>query len=188
MPVKANKSGVRPSTAKPKAAGGLENEAPNKQLVQKNATNIGETFKALKPEVQSTLDKIFSQVELVSNTLNLLEKRIAYSEDRMFEVLNYIKDHDVSVRPKLVPNYPTFIPSMLGHNQPGNGPLHEVSEPGYIIRPHLENLGGSVAGTHDSYPSPMETNNYRIAEGLKTNEAGEDFFRSTNVFSQGHKY
>ncbi len=88
-------------------------------MVKRSAVNIGETFKALKPEVQTTLDKIFSQVELVSNTLGLLEKRIAYSEDRMFEVLNYIKDHDVSIRPKLVPNYPTFIPQFSGRYADG---------------------------------------------------------------------
>jgi hypothetical protein len=56
------------------------------------------------------LDKIFQQVEIVSGTLSLLEKRVAYSEDRMFDVLNYIKDHDVGIRPKLVPNYPMFTP------------------------------------------------------------------------------
>jgi hypothetical protein len=102
----------------------------------------------------------------------------------MFDVLNYIKDHDVSVRPKLVPNYPTFVPMYSGQHF-ANGP---VSEPGYIIRPHMENLNlGSGLGTHDSYPSPIDVQ-YRIAEGLKTKDAGEDFFRSTNVFSQGNKY
>ena len=59
------------------------------------------------------MDKIFTQVELVSHTLNMMEKRIAYSEDRMMEVMNYMKDHDVSVRPKLVPNYPSFLPMHL---------------------------------------------------------------------------
>ena len=45
------KQGMRPNTSKPKAGQGIENEQPNKPQVQKNATNIGETFKALKPEV-----------------------------------------------------------------------------------------------------------------------------------------
>ena len=107
----------------------------------------------------------------------------------MFDVLNYIKDHDVSVRPKLVPNYPTFVPMFRGQHHFANGPVNEVSEPGYIIRPQMENLNlGSGLGTHDSYPSPIDAQ-YRIAEGLKTNDRGEDFFRSTNVFSQGgNKY
>lgn len=64
----------------------------------------------------------------MSNTLTLLEKRIAYSEDRMFDVLNYIKDNDVSIRPKLVPNYPTFIPN-IGYgslNQSRDGPQNTV--------------------------------------------------------------
>ena len=118
----------------------------------------------------------------MSNTLGLLEKRIANSEDKMFEVLNYIKDHDVSIRPKLVPNYPTFVPSYSGRF--ADGPVQNVSEPGYIIRPQMENLNlNSGTGTHDSYPSPSE-NNYRIAEGLKSQEGGDDFFRSTNIFAQ----
>lgn len=45
---------------------------------------------------------------MVSHTLNLMEKRIAYSEDRMMEVMNYIKDHDVSHRPRIVSGYPNF--------------------------------------------------------------------------------
>ena len=73
--------------------------------VQKSIVNIGETFKSLKPEVQSTLDRIFSQVELVTHTLGLLEKRLAFSEDRMMGVMNYIKDNDVSHRPKIVSGY-----------------------------------------------------------------------------------
>lgn len=74
--------------------------------VQKSVINIGATFKSLKPEVQTTLDKIFSQVELVSNTLTLLEKRLIFSEDRMMDVMNYIKDNDVIHRPKIVQGYP----------------------------------------------------------------------------------
>ncbi len=43
----------------------------------------------------------------------------------MFEVLNYIKDNDVSIRPKLVPNYPTFIPQIGGGilNHSRDGPM-----------------------------------------------------------------
>lgn len=73
-----------------------------KQVAAKSAVRIGDAFRSLKPEVQTTLDKIFSQVELVSGTLALLDKRLQYSENRMMEVMNYIKDSDVAVRPKLV--------------------------------------------------------------------------------------
>ena len=120
-------------------------------IQRSNPVNIGETFKALKPEVQTTLDKIFSQVELVSNTLTLLEKRIAYSEDRMFDVLNYIKDHDVAIRPKLVPNYPTFMPQIGSHlNQSHDGPQGEPSEQGYILRPQVHNLNLAGMATSES--------------------------------------
>lgn len=129
---------------------GNENVSSNIQKAS-NAINIGETFKALKPEVQSTLDKIFSQVELVGNTLTLLEKRIAYSEDRMSDVLNYIKDHDVSIRPKLVANYPTFVPMMGSHlNLSNDGPLGDSTEQGYILRPQMNNLNLAGVATSDS--------------------------------------
>lgn len=107
------KSLVRPSTAGKGKVGSIPLQPAEEAVVKKSAVNIGQTFKALKPEVQTTLDKIFTQVELVSHTLNMMEKRIAYSEDRMMEVMNYMKDHDVSVRPKLVPNYPSFLPMHL---------------------------------------------------------------------------
>jgi hypothetical protein len=49
----------------------------------------------------------------------------------------------------------------------------------------MENLNlNSGSGSNESYPSPAGDNNYRIAEGLKTNEGGDDFFRSTNIFAQ----
>lgn len=37
-----------------------------------------------------------SEIELVNKTLLLLTQRIAISEDKMIEVLNYIKDNDLS--------------------------------------------------------------------------------------------
>lgn len=54
----------------------------------------------------------------------------------MSDVLNYIKDHDVSIRPKLVANYPTFVPMFGSHlNQSNDGPLGDSTEQGYILRP-----------------------------------------------------
>ena len=91
----------------------------------KSVIGIGETFNSLKPEVQSTLDKIFSQVELVSHTLNLLEKRLSFSEDRLMDMVSYIKDHDVSVRPRIVTGYPSFTNQVVEDG--GNLP--------YIVRP-----------------------------------------------------
>jgi len=83
--------------------------------------------------------------------LTLLEKRIAYSEDRMSDVLNYIKDHDVSIRPKLVANYPTFVPMMGSHlNLSNDGPLGDSTEQGYILRPQMNNLNLAGVATSDS--------------------------------------
>ena len=129
---------------------------------------IGETFKSLKPEVQSTLDKIFSQVELVSHTLNLLEKRLSFSEDRLFEMMTYIKDHDVSVRPRIVQGYPSFANGEDSSNIP------------YIVRPtQLDNM---ITG-HDSESGNSSKGAPQIAECLRSAAGGEEYFRSTNVFA-----
>jgi len=51
----------------------------------------------------------------------------------------------------------------------------------------MENLNlNSGSGSNESNPSPSGSGdiNYRIAEGLKIIEGGEDFFRSTNIFAQ----
>lgn len=179
----------RPHTAKVGGAktgqlneAGDENVSSNIQ--RSNPINIGETFKALRPEVQTTLDKIFQQVEIVSGTLSLLEKRVAYSEDRMFDVLNYIKDHDVGIRPKLVPNYPMFTPQLGSHpNLFSDGPSGETVEQGYILRPHVNNLNLQGVATSESQMSPQA--DFRIAEALRSNAGGDEFFRTTNVFSMG---
>jgi hypothetical protein len=49
--------------------------------------------------------------------LGLLEKRLAFSEDRMMGVMNYIKDNDVSHRPKIVSGYPQFHNPMFAPSQ-----------------------------------------------------------------------
>jgi hypothetical protein len=104
----------------------------------------------------------------------------------MFDVLNYIKDHDVSIRPKLVPNYPTFIPQIgnSGYlNHSNDGPLGDSNDHGYILRPQVNNLNLAGVATSESQMSPQA--DYRIAEALRSNAGGEDFFRTTNVFSAG---
>lgn len=55
----------------------------------------GVTFRQLKPEVKTTLEKIVYQMELVGKTLQLLEQRIVNSEDKMQTVMNYIKYNDL---------------------------------------------------------------------------------------------
>lgn len=48
------------------------------------------------------MHKIVTEVELVNRTLVLLAQRVAISEDKMSEVLNYIKDNDLSFVSSLV--------------------------------------------------------------------------------------
>jgi hypothetical protein len=109
--------------------------------------NIGATFKSLKPEVQTTLDKIFSQVELVSNTLTLLEKRLIFSEDRMMEVMNYIKDNDVVHRPKIVQGYPQFSHNYLGgQKNPSHCDSMGPENQDFEVKASLLSHGGGISG------------------------------------------
>jgi hypothetical protein len=136
--------------------------------------------------VQTTLDKIFSQVELVSHTLHLLEKRIAYSEDRMGDVMNFIKDGDVLVRPRLVQGYPQFNQAQSSllmsqqHEDVGSEHL------GYIVRP-MENMnintGGAPTQSDEANSSPKS-----VGGGFKRTIGGEDYYRNTNVFEQQNQH
>jgi hypothetical protein len=66
----------------------------------------------------------------------------------MFEVMNFIKDHDVSHRPKIVNTYMTPIMGSM----PSHASLSDNL--GYIIRPNMENLnlnsGNAGLGTQES--------------------------------------
>jgi type I site-specific restriction endonuclease len=138
------KSVTRSSTAKPQAPKVHSMVDEEKPVANKSAVRIGDAFRSLKPEVQTTLDKIFSQVELVSGTLALLDKRLQFSENRMMEVMNYIKDSDVSHRPRLVPGYPSF-------NLENNPAFNNNAEPDYIVRPQMENLNINSGLSNDSH-------------------------------------
>lgn len=68
-----------------------------------NATNVqnskkmvnGVTYRKLKPEVKLTLEKVVYQLELVAKTLQLMEQRVMNSEDKLQEVMDYIKHNDL---------------------------------------------------------------------------------------------
>ena len=128
--------------------------------------------------MQTTLDKIFSQVELVSGTLALLDKRLQYSENRMMEVMNHIKDADVAHRPKLVPGYPQF-------NLSANNPLFSED---YIVRANqMENLNINSGLSNESHQSPSVTTTHApmyVSEAFRQQIGGEEYFRSTNVFQE----
>ena len=64
-------------------------DSPSKEVVK------GVTYRKLKPEVKSTLEKIVYQLELVGKTLQLMETRIINSEDKMQSIMNYIKHNDL---------------------------------------------------------------------------------------------
>ena len=55
----------------------------------------GVTYRKLKPEVKQTLEKVVYQLELISKTLQMLEMRIMDGEDKLQEVLTYIKRGDL---------------------------------------------------------------------------------------------
>ena len=55
----------------------------------------GITYRKLKPEVKQTLEKVVYQLELISKTLQMLEMRIMDGEDKLQEVLSYIKRGDL---------------------------------------------------------------------------------------------
>ena len=62
----------------------------------------GITYRQLKPEVKQTLDKVVYQLELVAKTLQLMEQRVIDSEDKLQEVMTFIKHNDLSY----VSNFP----------------------------------------------------------------------------------
>ena len=64
-------------------------ESPAKAVVN------GVTYRKLKPEVKSTLEKIVYQLELVGKTLQLMETRIINSEDKMQSIMNFVKHNDL---------------------------------------------------------------------------------------------
>ena len=57
----------------------------------------------------------------------------------MIDVMNYIKDHDVSAKPRLVQGYPHFPGSILLNNSLSSQQDQSEGLP-YTLRPHLENL------------------------------------------------
>lgn len=63
------------------------------QLKQEN-TQVGPTYRQLKPEVKQTLDKIVYQLDVVKGALGLLEKRITNNESKLTNVMNFIREED----------------------------------------------------------------------------------------------
>ena len=53
------------------------------------------TYRKLRPEVKTTLEKIVYQLELVGKTLQLMEQRVMDSEDKLQEVMSFIKSTDL---------------------------------------------------------------------------------------------
>ena len=59
----------------------------------------------LKPEVKQTLDKLIYQLDLCRNTLNLLETRMTMNENRLKEVVDFVKNEDINFVSEKVLNY-----------------------------------------------------------------------------------
>lgn len=60
------------------------------------------TYRKLRPEVKKTLEKIVYQLELVGKTVQLMEQRVMDSEDKLQEVMSFIKTMDLDYKPLLV--------------------------------------------------------------------------------------
>lgn len=59
----------------------------------------------LKPEVKQTLDKLIYQLDLCRNTLNLLETRMTMNENRLKEVVDFVKNEDINFVSKTAINF-----------------------------------------------------------------------------------
>jgi hypothetical protein len=58
----------------------------------------GPSYPLLKPEVKETLDKIVYQLDLIKNTVGLLETRITQNENQLSTVMESIKTDDMNFR------------------------------------------------------------------------------------------
>ena len=56
----------------------------------------GPCYRQLKPEVKQTLDKIVYQMDLLRSTIGMIEQRITSNENKLSNVLEYIKTEDLS--------------------------------------------------------------------------------------------
>ncbi len=74
---------------------------PGTQYIDMPRKMAGPSYKQLKPEVKGTIDRVMYELDLVCKTMNLLENRLAMSENKMHNVLETIKDNDLGFRPVL---------------------------------------------------------------------------------------
>ncbi len=70
-------------------------------LVQKPPPKLGEGYHILRPEVKATIDKVMYELELITKTMCVMETRIASSENKLQNVLRYIREDDLQFRPQL---------------------------------------------------------------------------------------
>ena len=76
-------------------SGSAMGKAPEEDLSPAAQVVKGMTYRKLRPEVKQTLEKIFYQLELLGKTLMMMEQRIVYSEDKLQEVMDFIKESDL---------------------------------------------------------------------------------------------
>ena len=78
-------------------SGKKDDEVPEVEpCVLGNKETKGPTYRMLKPEVKQCLDKLIYQLDLCRNTVGLLEQRISSNENRLHEIVDYIKNEDIS--------------------------------------------------------------------------------------------
>ena len=69
-------------------------DSSRSQAASKKVLN-GVTYRKLKPEVKTTLEKVVYQLELVAKTLQLMEQRVVDSEDKLQDMMTFIKMQDL---------------------------------------------------------------------------------------------
>ena len=76
-------------------SGSAVGKGPEEDLSPAAQVVKGMTYRKLRPEVKQTLEKIFYELELLGKTLMMMEQRIVFSEDKLQEVMDYIKESDL---------------------------------------------------------------------------------------------
>ena len=58
-----------------------------------SATHVNSSQEKLPSELAGAIDKIVGQMEMISTTLDILERRVAASENQITNLSNFIKDY-----------------------------------------------------------------------------------------------
>lgn len=94
----------------------------------------GVTYRKLKPEVKKTLEKVVYQLELISKTLQLMETRVVDSEDKLQDIMTYIKASDIEYVSLILHSFNIFVLATK-RCQPSNEYKHFAKHNSVIWKP-----------------------------------------------------